>query len=123
MVCDNILVLDANVDYKELINKTCKNVRIWSAEEKGDKVVVYFNSSNVPMRDKLNMQYDFTWSYYFEEGSFLCVGYFVIRAGEIQKTVSWNNANIGKLTDDDSAYAKKFLRNVYPQKAKEIFVG
>jgi hypothetical protein len=122
MVCDNIIILDNKDNYNEIINGSAKNIRIWDIDKGEIKMSVQFSSSAIPNMNELILTSNYIWSYYFEKDSFVCLGYVKVSDGQVQKSISWNNANFGKMTEKDSAYAQKFLTRIYPHKAKEIFV-
>jgi hypothetical protein len=97
---------------------TCGSIRIWGIENGK----VHFSSNKLPDIDKLDKSRDFTWSYYIEEGGFICIGYFTVKNGVLEKNVSWNNKNLGEKNVVGLSYAQKFIKTVCPDRATEIFI-
>jgi len=106
----------------ELVSKIGRECRIWNTEQDGKKTIVHFSSSNIPNVNNLSPVPDLTLSYYFEEGAFVCIGYFSVKSGNVEKNVSWNNKDVGSCSENGLMYAKKFISQIYPHKTSQIFV-
>lgn len=118
MACDNIIILEGNSEYTQIIKENAKDIQIWDVDKNENKTIVQFSSSVLPNLENVNVSLNYIWSYYYEKKGFVCLGYVKIKDGQKQKSISWNNANVGFLTEKDTAYAKKFFLQFYPEKAK-----
>jgi hypothetical protein len=122
MVCDNVLVIDTDMYDSELVSKIGRECRIWNTEQHGNKTIVHFSSSNIPNINNIALVPELTLSYYLEEGAFVCIGYFSVKGGNLEKNVSWNNKDVGSCSENGLTYAKKFISQIYPHKTSQIFV-